>query len=289
MRRPPRLLPFLGLSAALAAAVALGDQVSEAMGHPLAAITAAATDAADELRGAPEGRATAAVRGVRGAAPALAGRRSLADVAPAGVTYDGEADGGGWVARDAAEAELLLELETPGTYMSELLTRTDSSLTRWPSRPGRPLQYWVQSGAELDGWSPMHVRQVRDAFAAWEETGIPVHFAATADSARADILVVWTPQFTESISGKTRWIHDRRGWIRSAQVTLALRRSTGEVLEPDAVHAIALHEIGHALGMDHTDDAANVMAPKVRVRQLSEADRATVQLLYRLPPGSLRK
>ena len=59
-------------------------------------------------------------------------------------------------------------------------------------------------------------------------------------------------------------------------MTIALRRSTGEVLEPDAVHAIALHEIGHALCMDHTADAANVMAPKVRVRQLSAADRATV-------------
>ena len=45
---------------------------------------------------------------------------------------------------------------------------------------------------------------VRDAFAAWEETGIPVQFAHTADSASADILVVWTPQFAESISGKTR-------------------------------------------------------------------------------------
>jgi hypothetical protein len=31
------------------------------------------------------------------------------------------------------------------------------------------------------------------------------------------------------------------------------------------------------------------MTPKVRVRSLSEADRATLRLLYSLPPGSLVK
>jgi hypothetical protein len=30
------------------------------------------------------------------------------------------------------------------------------------------------------------------------------------------------------------------------------------------------------------------MTPKVRVRALSEADRATLRLLYSLPPGSLK-
>jgi hypothetical protein len=30
------------------------------------------------------------------------------------------------------------------------------------------------------------------------------------------------------------------------------------------------------------------MAPKVRVRDLSSADRATVQLLYRLPAGRVK-
>ena len=54
------------------------------------------------------------------------------------------------------------------------------------------------------------------------------------------------------------------------------------------MRAIALHEIGHLLGLDHTGDQTNVMAARVRVRELSIADRATARLLYTLPPGGVR-
>ena len=54
------------------------------------------------------------------------------------------------------------------------------------------------------------------------------------------------------------------------------------------MHAMALHEVGHLLGLDHTADETSIMTPKVRVRDLSNADRATIRLLYTLPAGSIR-
>jgi predicted Zn-dependent protease len=62
----------------------------------------------------------------------------------------------------------------------------------------------------------------------------------------------------------------------------------GEPLDSSAVRAIALHEIGHLLGLDHTSDSANIMTPKVRVKELSDADRATARLLYTVPPGKVK-
>jgi predicted Zn-dependent protease len=69
---------------------------------------------------------------------------------------------------------------------------------------------------------------------------------------------------------------------------LAIHHRGGEPLDSSAVRAIALHEVGHLIGLDHTSDTANIMTPKVRVKELSEADRATARLLYALPAGKVK-
>ena len=79
-----------------------------------------------------------------------------------------------------------------------------------------------------------------------------------------------------------------RRYMADADIVLAVHHDGGEALDKPAVHAIALHEIGHLLGLDHTADVANIMTPRVRVRDLSAADRSTMQLLYSLPPGPVR-
>ena len=175
-----------------------------------------------------------------------------------------------------------------GTYVGEILLERDSALSRWPARVAEPLTVWVQPWAAVTGWDDRFADRTHDAFVEWQRTGIPVRFAFTDDSAAADVHVVWTDHFDEPISGKTLWTRDERWWITGASITLALHHQDGEPLDAGAVRAIALHEVGHLLGLDHTSDPGNVMTPRVRVRDLSAADRATVRLLYSLPPGRVR-
>lgn len=190
--------------------------------------------------------------------------------------------------RDVDEIRRRLITGAAGTYIDEILLERDSALARWPERVAQPIRVWVGRGANLADWNDGFPARVRDAFEEWSTLGIPVRFAFVTDSAEADVHVNWIDHFDTPISGKTLWARDRNWWIVSANITLALHHNGGEPLDDLAVKAIALHEVGHMLGLDHTADSTNIMTARVRVRDLSNADRATMKLLYQLPPGSIK-
>jgi predicted Zn-dependent protease len=174
------------------------------------------------------------------------------------------------------------------TYVAEILGQSDSALARWPERTTRPVSVWIQDSTNVKGWWKKASDVAWEAFQEWERTGIPVRFFRTSDSAMANIRLVWIDRFPTEITGRTTWARNGRWWITDAEVTLAMRHSNGAALDRTAMRAIALHEVGHLLGLAHSTDSLNVMSPTVRVSKLSPADLATVQLLYRLPPGPVR-
>jgi hypothetical protein len=205
----------------------------------------------------------------------------------------GEMDANAVAEIDTKKADVLdirrrIELGATGTYIGEILDERDSALSRWPDRLATPVRVWVGSSPTIDGWDDSYPDRVRDAFDQWANLGIPVKFTFVRDSTDADVHVSWIDHFDSPISGKTVWARDSKWWIVSANITLALHHKAGELLDPKAIHAIALHEVGHLLGLDHTADTTNIMTARVRVRDLSEPDRATMKLLYSLPPGSVK-
>jgi predicted Zn-dependent protease len=189
---------------------------------------------------------------------------------------------------DRAAIRRRLRRDEQGTYISEILKQRDSSLARWPDRGDKPLTVWVQPTANIPDWVPGYADRVREAFEEWQAVGLPLGFEFVGDSADAEVHVTFIDHFNEPISGRTKWARDDEWLITDANITLAIHHHQGEVLDEEAMRAMALHEIGHLLGLDHTQDATSIMAPKVRVRDLSAADRATVRLLYSLPPGPVR-
>lgn len=256
--------------------------------HPLALLAAALLGGTAAAPGAPR-PSVATLRETQSAARLAPPARDAApDARRAGRTAVSSLavfEAMSWSPADVRER---LSSDAPGTYIGEMLAAQDSSLARWPSRRDAPLRVWVQTASGLPGWNPSYVARVREAFAAWEALGIPVRFAPAADSAGADVHVAWVEQFREPISGKTVWARNDSWWIVDGTITIALRHSGGGALDSAAIKAIALHEVGHLLGLDHTSDPANIMAPRVRARELSAADRATMRLLYELPAGRVR-
>ena len=190
-----------------------------------------------------------------------------------------------------AETRAVLDSRAPGTFMGDILRLSDSTLQRWPDRRATPLRVFVSdqgprnAGRVRDDF----LQAVREAFTIWEEVELPVRFAFVTDSALADITVSWVSDFNgDPVLGRTKVVRDFHFWIVRSDIQLATMRrdATGE-LEPTVMRALAIHEIGHGIGLDHARDTTVIMAPKIRARALSLSDKATAQLLYSVPPGSV--
>ena len=174
---------------------------------------------------------------------------------------------------------------TPGTYLGRILEQRDSVLDRWPDRLGRPVRVWVADGAASRGWRPSFRARLAEALGDWEATGIPVRFTIVPDSAGAEVRVRWVDTLSERASGRTTWHANDRRWMTGADVWIAMRASDGAPQDDRGVKAIALHEIGHLLGLSHSDGREDIMAAWVAADTLSDGDKATARLLYALPPG----
>jgi hypothetical protein len=174
------------------------------------------------------------------------------------------------------------------TYLNEVVAASpDSEIHRWEGRVGSPVRVLLAPSTTAN-FQPAFLDQVRAAFQRWIEVGVPVRFTFDADTSTAEVRFQWRIQFDGEKSGQTELQWDDEGKLTGGTVTLATFDPKGQPLGPDDVRVIALHEIGHLLGLDHSHDTGDIMYAQPKVRDLSPHDIATVQLLYDLAPGSLR-
>jgi hypothetical protein len=174
-------------------------------------------------------------------------------------------------------------------YLDSLLAESDSVLRRWPGGIEAPVTVAFVDD-DVAQQASFGTAVVRDAFRAWEALPLRLVFNIIQDTTTADVVVRWIPRFdpVEKRAGQTEIEFDQDGNIRHAAIRLAITGSDGQRLDRAAAMLVALHEIGHTLGLAHSADARDVMYATPRARSLSDRDRRTVELIYGLPAGSVK-
>jgi hypothetical protein len=179
-----------------------------------------------------------------------------------------------------------------GTYVDDILAQQDSALYRWPDHLRDAMRVYVEPSSDVQGWDPRLPQMVHDVFDEWSAAGFPLRFAFVFDSVGADLTLRWRDRFPDEDGqriGVTERIHSSDFRIVHASIFIALHDSAGRTLPPTVVDGIVRHEVGHALGLNHANDSTSVMFHETATMMMSASDRATLRLIYLVPPGSLKE
>jgi predicted Zn-dependent protease len=221
--------------------------------------------------------------------PAMpAGRRPL--VAPLPGIRDADAATPSIDLQSILAVRRRIAREGAAVYLDSLLARTDSIIVRWPDDATRLLRVRVVPDTALPGWTPDAPAAVRTALARWSGNAAGIRLEEVSDTTSAQIEVSFVPAVSASGEfGVTQLDWTTDGVARRATIQIALRSAeNGPALPRDVLERVAAHEFGHALGLPHSAERRDLMHPSTTVGSPTRRDQATLQLLYVLPPGSIR-
>jgi Matrixin len=154
-------------------------------------------------------------------------------------------------------------------YSQELTERMIDICCTWGTElKDGILTYNIKKGSSND-----LEKIVNSAFSEWEKNLNNIQFKNIKNNKDADIEIKLENEDTDQEGGKAVIYFDKRGFIDNVEISVS-KSSNGLKLDGIIVEHITKHEIGHALGLGHSQFPNSLMSPTVNetIKQISACE-----------------